>query len=72
MFFSFNIYGSLFYQIGETSISYGYKSWIDNNSGNFGAINTLNVYEQYFFSFYFALSILSSTMGFGDFVIYFL
>ena len=43
-------------------------SWLDREGGNFGVIHDFSPHKQYFFSVYFALGTVTSTMGYGDIV----
>lgn len=46
------------------------NTWL-NVPGNFGIIKDKTIHEIYFYSFYFSLNVLSTTMGFGDIVNYY-
>jgi hypothetical protein len=68
LFFSFVAYGCGFILLGKWAIGRDHHSWLLNN-GNFGVIMYMDQQSQFFFSFYYALGTLSSTMGYGDVVI---
>lgn len=63
--FCFLIFACVFYSIGKRSVSSGYNSWLLND-GNFGVILELETGFQFFFSYYFALGTMTTTMGYGD------
>ncbi|CAD8167179.1 unnamed protein product [Paramecium pentaurelia] len=63
--FCFLMFSCIFYVIGKASVEAGYNSWLLNN-GNFGIIGELNPGFQFFFSYYFGLGTMTTTMGYGD------
>ncbi|CAK79582.1 unnamed protein product (macronuclear) [Paramecium tetraurelia] len=63
--FCFLIFSCIFYVIGKSSVEAGYNSWLLND-GNFGVIGELNPGFQFFFSYYFGLGTMTTTMGYGD------
>jgi len=68
MFFCFNFYCCLWYVLGIYGDNIHINTWL-NVPGNFGVIKDKSIHEMYFYSFYFSLNVLSTTMGFGDIVI---
>ena len=54
-----------------TEVTDEVKTWL-TDEGNFGNISSLPMHDQYFFSFYFNMGTLTSTMGYGDIVFYFI
>ena len=68
MFFCFNFFGCIWYKIGIYANNSNLDSWL-NTDGNFGIIVDLPIHQVYFFSFYFSLATVSTTMGYGDIVL---
>ena len=68
LFFAFNFFGCILYITGVWSIDNGMTSWLNSEGGNFGVIHDFSPHKQYFFSVYFALGTVTSTMGYGDIV----
>lgn len=48
-----------------TEVTDEVKTWL-TDEGNFGNISSLPMHDQYFYSFYFNMGTLTSTMGYGD------
>ncbi|CAD8193663.1 unnamed protein product [Paramecium pentaurelia] len=65
MFFCFNFYCCIWYVLGIYGDKIHINTWL-NVPGNFGIIKDKSIHEIYFYSFYFSLNVLSTTMGFGD------
>lgn len=51
--------------IGVACVEAGYHSWLLND-GNFGQIYDMDTSYHFFFSYYFGLGTMTTTMGYGD------
>lgn len=63
--FCFLIFSCIFFVIGSASVNAGYNSWLLND-GNFGIIGEMTPGFKFFFSYYFGLGTMTTTMGYGD------
>lgn len=59
------IYACAWYTIGDASVQASLNSWLLND-GNFGIIGDKSAAAKFFFSFYFSVGTMTTTMGYGD------